>query len=301
MEKFYSPRWRSQFVTIGATTHIPLPSQYFANNEIWDWHLKHLVVVGTADLDAAGDYTNAIGGVARRLRFKVGTSQKGPINVVPSNGQAMFGPDRTYLVHSNDLNIGAAFRFDPKYPYYLPADSGIGALVRNEGSASIQNLGCLFLGHEKPEDAAPGIVGDRNPVHFGSYTTMNLQTGNQEPLEGADLFNDGENDAELTDMILQGFAMSAGEVSVDTWDQVHWRINPTTGPQWMPDPDPIPVGCLCPFNRGIQDPSDVGPRAYAFPPGTILKPRQRISVEAYNYAADDQEFHICLFGYLEVT
>lgn len=297
MEKFYSPRWLHQFVTIGATSHLPIPSRFFANNEIWDWHLVYLAIVGTATTDETGDYSNALGGVARRLRFNVGISQQGDINIVPSNGQAMFGPDRSYIVHSNDLNVGAAHIFDPTRPYRLPPDTGIGAVVRNDSATNIDNLGCLFMAYEEPE----GEGGPRNPVHIGGYAIEELQPGNQYTFDDADLFNDGEHPAIFTDMVLQGFAINEAQASFNTWDQVSWRVNPSTGPNWMPNPQPIPVGCLCPFNRGIADVFDVSPRAYAFPRDTVMHPRQRLSVEAFNYSASAQEFHLCLFGYLEVT
>jgi len=298
-EKFFSPRWLHQSVEIGATSHRPVPSAFFANNEVWNWHLVYLAIVGTAALDEAGNYSHALGGVARRLRLNIGMSQMGDINVVPSNGHAMFGPNESYLVHSNDLNIGAALRFDPKYPYQLPPDTGIAARVRNDNlTYNIDNLGCLFMGFDEPAGFGEG---PRNPVHIGARAIEELQPGGDFTFDDADLFNDGEHPATLTDMVLQGFALNEQNVSNNTWDQVSWLLNPSTGPEWMPNDQPIPVGCLCPFNRGILDANDVGPRAYVFPEETIMKPRQRISIEAFNYSASEQIFEVCLFGYLEVA
>ena len=205
MEKFYSPRWLHEYVNIGAGIDVRGPSQYFANNEIWDWHLVYLSVVGTAETTTS-PYSSTLGGVARRMRFKVGISQQGDINLVESNGHAMFGPDRSYIVHSNDLNAGAAFRFDPEKPYRLPPDSGIGGIVKNNDETyNIDNLGCLFMGYEEPD--GPG--GLRNPVHFGGFGYDELQPGTDGILDHADLFNDGRHSATLTDMVLQGFALNS--------------------------------------------------------------------------------------------
>jgi len=304
MKKFYSPRWRNQFCKITATTRVSLPSQFFANNEIWDWHLSHLVLVGDAVVHGTGHFTTVQGGVARRLRLQVGISQKGDINLVSSNGQAMFGPSGSLIQHSNVLNVGAAFKFDSEFPYELPKDTGLGVVVRNDGPGSIANLGALFMGYREAGDEALEVEtkATRNPVHIGGYTDKNLQSGNQDALDSADLYNRGDREAVLTDMVLHGFILNAGQDGTDNaWSKVSYRINPTTGPLWMPDPAPIPVGCLCPFNRAPYDAYDQGPRAYVFPPGTKLEPRQRLSVEITNISEEDQEVHVCLFGHLEVT
>ena len=295
-EKYYSPRWLHQHAVVAAGGTVVLPSQLFANNEVYDWELVFLSIVGTAALDGSGDFQTALGGVARRLRFNVGMSQMGDINLVRSNGHAMLGPDRSYIVHSNTLNAGAWFGFDPHRPYLLPPDTGIAAIVRNDSATNIDNLGCLFMGYEQPD--GPG--GPRNPVHVAGHAIPEVQPGTQYTMEHADMWNDGEHPAIFTDMVLQGFLINEDETCFDTYDQVVWRINPTTGVQWMPNPILIPVGCICPFNRALFDADDEGPRAYVFPEDTVMRPRQRLSVEVENISLSDQEFDICLFGYLEV-
>jgi hypothetical protein len=273
------------------------PSTYFANNEVWNWELVFLSFVGTANLSAVGTYTTAYGGVGRRLTFNVGMSQMGDINLVRSGGHAMFGPDRPYIVHSNDINAGAWFGFDPKRPYSLPPDSGIAATVRNDNPTyNIDNLGLLLTGYEQPD----GARGPRNPVHLGGHARAELTPGTDYVIDHPDMYNDGQHPCTLTDMILNGFFLNEQSVDYDTLDQVSWRVNPSTGPLWMPDPAPIPVGCIAPFNRSLFDIHDEGPRAYVFPEGTILRPRQRLSVEVLNRDAE-QAIGVCLFGYLEVT
>lgn len=287
------PRWLYQPVTIDATSELNAPSTFFQNLEVWDWHLCFLSFVGTAALDGAGDYTNVLGGVGRRLRFNVGISQLGDVNIVYSSGQAMFGPDRPYLVHSNDLNSGALFTFDPGRPVIMPPDIGLLAEVQNQGDENIDNLGLLVTATEE-------VNGYTNPVHFASHAPAELAPGDDYTLDHPDLFNNGENDAVLRDMILNGFLKNEDNTQVDTFDDVWWRVNPSGGVQWMPDPSLIPVGCIAPFNRALFDPSDVGPRAYGFTEYTKLKPRQRLSVEIQNHSASEQTVHLCLFGYLEV-
>jgi len=83
-----------------------------------------------------------------------------------------------------------------------------------------------------------------------------------------------------------------------------WRINPNNDIPWMPQDEPIPVGNLAPFNRANRDWWDQGPNAYIFPQGTMLEPRQRLTIElqsATPLEPDTEEtLTICMFGLLEV-
>ena len=294
MGHYYAPRWLHEHVEVAGQSISEVPATAaFANREIYNWELRWLSLTGRVDVDATGDFTSALGGVARRLRINAGISQQGDINLVRSNAQAMIGPERVHLNHDDLVNSGIVFEFDPERPVILPADTGMICKVKNKHTAVVGRPAIMFYGFTK--EAAH----HRNPVHLAGSGPADLAVEAQKTLDQADLFNDGEHEVIFSDMIVDALSKDTAGTHYPPLDRLHWNINPSTGVSWMPNPLPIPAGCIAPFNRTV-DTTDQGPRVYTFPPDTILRPKQRLSLEFQNLALDTQEFDIALFGYLEV-
>jgi hypothetical protein len=125
-------------------------------------------------------------------------------------------------------------------------------------------------------------------------------------LQNADLVNDGETDMLITQMLLQSGQLTdyvadpGGTIFLPELNSFSWRVNPSTGTQWMPRPGPIPVGCLAPFSRGMYDWDDEGPRVYTFPDEAVLKPNQRVGMKIRSLSSKSQVVDVCVFGMLEV-
>jgi len=294
VHKYYSPRWQHAHLSLGAEQTVMLNPGDFTNEEPWDWHLCWLSIAGTPLVVAGGDWSTLQGGVTRRLSIQVGMSQTGPINVVNSNGQGMFGPVRDIMVAGDGRDVGAQFNF-PK-AYRLPRDAGFDIDVQNDSGTVLQFTAAGFSGFELPY----GPKGIRRPVYFGSNLDAPLADGAAAVMAGADLQNDGDNTAYITQMIL---GSAAGDNNGDpNLVGTSWRVNPTSGIFWMdPARAPIPAGCIAPFNQSSDDFLDEGPRAYRFPKGTILNPHRQLQISITELSVAAQEVDVCLFGLVEVS
>ena len=296
MHKYYSPRWQHAHITLGASQRaFMLDPNDFTNEEMWDWHLSWISIAGTPQAAAGGtDWDTVQGGVARRVNLEIGMSQTGPINVVAANGTGICAPVRDIMVGGDDRDIGVQFNF-PK-AFRLPGNTGIEALVQNTAGSALGYPAIGFRGFEIPDRETR----QKRPVFFGAYGSSALGIGVAQTLQGADLMNDGENTAYLTQMIL---GSAGGELNADpNLVSTSWRINPTSGIHWM-DPlrAPIPAGSIAPFNQLSDDYLDTGPRAYRFPKGTILHPHRQMFISLTERSNLDQEVDICLFGMVEVS
>jgi hypothetical protein len=146
--------------------------------------------------------------------------------------------------------------------------------------------------------------------YIKSDTTASLGIGAKSIIRHADMFNNGRSAMKLYEMMLTAGTLRAVSDSEThyattykyrTLNEVAWRVNPSTGVQWMPDPNPIPVGNIAPFNRAFWDFQDEGPRAYIFPPNTVLEPKQRLGIKVVNMSESAQTIDVCVFGLLEVS
>jgi len=89
-ETKFVPRWLPQRVTIPAGATRPLPASGFANTELWPWRLHWMSVTGVPKLETDEDPRRAyMGGVASRLTWQLGISQKGDINLRTLTTDAM--------------------------------------------------------------------------------------------------------------------------------------------------------------------------------------------------------------------
>jgi hypothetical protein len=300
----FTPRWLHKTVTIDTSGEFRVPSTNFANRDPWDWQLKFLSVVGTTTADGtAGDYyfNNINGGVARRLLWNIGYSQKGDINLDPAPTDTVLGCNwRQRQCYSA---FDSALRFDFPIPFPVPPDTGINAEVRFDLQASDD-----ILGNEWPGLVLNGyhkIMGKKVPAQLAGHYDGNIGLGVTMALEDSDLWNDGEHDLYVTQMLLQpGQLTTYQEDSYTLYlpqlNGLSWRVNPSTGTPWMPRAEPIPSGNIAPFNRSMYDWNDESPRVYTFPPETRLRPDQRLGIKLQNLSSTDQVIDICLFGIMEV-
>lgn len=297
MRRYWSPRWLyKNGVVIGGTSEEDLPSPYFRNISPYPFEVQWMSITGPNLNDDEGDFSTSLGGAARRLRFSLGFTHRPEVNLAFLSGTCLMAHAQAPRRHFGYYDIGAALKLDR--PYVLAADSGFTAKVYNYGLMDrVDRLSLLINGYKEPE----GSLGPRNPCHFGAVSPPSVAVGAQIGLDNGDLQNDGRTDATITEIILGAAQKNAKDSTAPGLFNSMWMINPTTGPLWMEEPDPIPVGNLCPFNRAIADADDDGPFAYRFPPGTIMEPRQRLDIDVRNLADTAQAINICLFGYLEVS
>jgi len=300
----YTPRWLHKTVTIESSSELRVDATNFANRDPWDWQLKFLSVVGTVTADdTAGtyDFDQIVGGVARRLKFNIGYSQKGDINLSPAMTDVVLGCNRRQRQCYSAFD--SALRFDFPIPFPIPPDTGINAEARFDLQASDS-----ILGNEYPALVLNGyhkIDGRMIPAQLAGHYDGLVPLGTTMALQDADLWNDGEHDLYVTQMLLQ-----PGQLTTYTEDDytqflpqlngMSWRVNPSTGTPWMPRPESIPAGNIAPYNRAMYDWYDESPRVYTFPEETRLRPDQRVGIKIENLSSSDQVVDICLFGIMEV-
>ena len=307
----YTPRWLHQRIKIPAGEFVRMDPGVFANTEMWPWALHWMSVTGTVVLDTGEpdyEYDQTVGGVARRLLFEVGHSQYGDINLVYGMTDAFLGSNEAQLNHWDVVDQACKFKFP--VPYSLAPDTGIIAEVQslNSSAIAIWNPGIIINGYHEHTKSP------RETAMLGGYikstTTKYLANNATAKIRYADMFNDGRTPMKLYEMMLTPGAFRCSVDSQTRYttlykyqalNELAWRINPSSGVPWMPRPAPIPVGNIAPFNRGIWDFNDVGPRSYMFPPNTVLEPKQRLGVKVGNMSASDQTIDVCVFGLLEVS
>ena len=308
----FTPRWLHKKVTVsGDIDNIPslvLPAETFANQEIWNWHLKWISVTGVCAVTTAvtDPYEFGVihGGTPRRLKWNIGASQKGDINLDSITSDSLMGCN--HRQRQSYTQFDSAFVFDFPIPFPLPPDTGINAEVRlnfysyDDSLYEVGYPGISLMGYKKLGG------GHKRPALLAGHLPTGLSLGSNQPLENADLWNDGDSDLMITQMLIQPCQLNQN--GVDSRLTIYqpeanvltWRINPSSGTPWMPRSELIPAGNIAPFNRAFADWNDVGPRVYTLPPETILKPKQRLGLEIENLSEDDRELDICVFGMLEV-
>jgi len=292
-DKHFVPRWRYQRVEIPASETIEADPVVFSNTEVWPWDLRWLSLVGNPNLTlASAPYDTNVGGMANRLRLKMAISQWGSVNLVPVVAGAMM-PQRHSPLSMPDWMVGGS-RFGFDLPVILGDDENIVARVQNASdTTAYRDYSLVLNGTRNRED------GSKEPEQLSGIYQYNLEPGASDTLDDSDLYNDGESEILLHEMILD--ARSAIIVDNAYGNKARWRINPATGIQWMDYPELIPEGNICPFNRPGFAEWDEGPRAYEFPKGTIMKRRQRMTLKITNLSDVVQTADIALFGYLEVS
>ena len=302
----YVPRWLHARVTVQENLAIDLlDAGLFANTDLWPMQLHWLSLTGTVVQEPSGDYANAVGGVARRLFFEVGMSQKGDTSANMALADVLFSPAERAMQHHGPYDYGVKFKFPT--PVDLPPDSGLVVEMQNHlapGIDIVWNPGILVNGYKET------VTGEREAVQLMGFVKSvdgaPIEQNTTAVIRSADLFNDGRETMKLYEMMLtpaQLHYTRANNVTkrLPQLNQISWRINPTSGPAWMPRPLPIPAGNIAPFNRAMFDMNDEAPRAYVFPEKTMLRPKQRVSIKVGNISATmPQTFDLCLFGMLEV-
>jgi hypothetical protein len=274
--------------------------------------LYWLSLTGQALVESeAGDYgfNNTSGGVGRRLYLEVGISQKSDSAINYAYTGALMSHNERIYQHEGPFDFGLRVAFPTLVD--LPPDTGIIADMQSNFNESVQggtyyvwNPGLLINGFfEGPE-------GSRRPSQLAGFVASDnvvpITAGTKVGIHNADLFNDGKETIKMHEMVLTTsqliYAETAGTVfSAPELERVSWRVNPTSGPEWMPQSEPIPAGNIAPFNRGANDLTDRGPKAYVFPDGIRLNPRQRVGIKVGNLSSTKtQTFDLCLFGLMEV-
>jgi hypothetical protein len=296
----YTPRWIHHEIQIPANTTVRVDPGWFANTEIWDWELHWLSVTGNVVLEegAAAPWNDTSGGVARTLRWEIGITQYSDINLVALGGQALFGQYKDVHQLDNIQKVGLQFRFPVHFP--LAPDSGLVASAQNVFDEADSNLTLTLNGYHI-DGVWPNGDQKRRPAQLAGRTSgLNPQA--QTDLQSSDLFNRGDVDMYLYEMMLDALTMPLDlDEDLPACNNVAWRINPSTGVQWMPNALPIPAGNIAPYNRAPRDYLDLGPRVYEFPPDIVLKPRQRLGQRITNLTGALQTIDVCLFGTLKVV
>jgi hypothetical protein len=237
------------------------------------------------------------GGLSRRLRVQLAISQWSSIDLVPMT----FGAWAPHLTHPQSLVdfVGGGQRFSfSQAPVILGPDESIIAKVQNLFGEKTRPWSLVFNGWRLRED------GSKQPEQLAGIYQDSLADGASDVMDSSDLYNDGETDLYLHEMILCSAPPNGGKDS-QFGKKAAWRINPATGVQWMDRPEMIPEGNICPFNRPGFDPGgagtfDAGPRAYAFPSNTVLRRRQRVLIRVENLSDVPQVADFALHGPLEV-
>lgn len=291
------PRWLWQEVKIPQSGEIVIDPSTFANNTTYPMRLHWLSICGNAALSGA-PYDNASGGVTRRMNVEVGITGYSDINLVPMVGTAFFCAKR---YRQKDF-WGFAGGQSPAEIYLpralrIPRDSGLVVDVQN-----IEDLTTIPALYE-PSIVAHGYY-DRSklPGFLAGRMQEDILVGGPLRFNSSDLLNRGREDFIITSISVDTHTYTGDIETGITKPQltnVAWRINPATGIQWMPQPGPIPLGCIAPFTR-VYDQSDEGPKAYEFPKQIVLAPRQRLGVKFTDLSTSAQTVYVCLHGELEV-
>lgn len=292
MTGVWTPQWLYRHITIDAGETIRLSPGAFMNNEAWPLYLKWLSLAGIVTEDDQGEFADTYGGIARRLQFEFSMTQKGDINTLFANAQTLFADQQGIMFSQSS-------RYDFSPPFPLGPEEGMVAEVVNIAPVSDINRPAIMFTGRRKEREFDGFV----PAHLGAGYTSIVRKHNSHTLDSIDLYNNGENTLWLQQMILDaGDFTEAGDVSLQKADKfrVAWRVNPNGGVQWMPNPDPIPVGNLAPMSSYVVDYYDLGPNIWVFPKGSALRPRQRLGVEVKNLSDKTQQFGLCLHGIMEV-
>jgi hypothetical protein len=264
--------------------------------------LHWLSLTGDVSIPSGDDDSAKTGGVARRLAWELGLSQQGEINQVAARTDALFSNNSFKIQKYSCFDDGV--RFDFPNEYELAPDSGLVVeAASNDASSVFYNPSILF---NALRDEGRGSF---EPAQIMGVYEGNLTYPSSIAFESSDLFNSGRNTAYLKELVLKPGQLSVDETTTaksafnPSLTKTKWRINPNNDIPWMPQSDLIPVGNIAPFNRGIRDQWDEGPRAYVFPTGTKLAPRQRLTIRITSTIADegDQTITLGMFSLLEVT
>lgn len=284
----WTPRWRHQKLSVDQSSTIrPRPS-LFSNDSPWNWHLKWLSLAGVP-VTAAAPFDDTQAPIGRRFEIEISITQKSDVNYARANVGTIFAG------HTVPYQGSATYFFNPIVE--IPPDTGIVAEISFADPTSERTL-------INPAIVFNGTRLERNlgvrPAQLASYEDVNLGYQEAVTFGEQELFNNGEEPLYLHNMVLPG-ALEGGS-NLDYYiSQTLIRINPTTGVPWMPDNSMIPIGCVCPHSSYSNPAAPAGAEYYKFPQGTILRPRQKLSVELENLTAAAQpNVNFCLHGYLEV-
>lgn len=295
MGSVWTPQWLYRHITIDADETIRLDPGAFMNNQPWPLHLKWMSLTGVPVLDDSGDFDDTEGGITRRLQFEFSMTQKGDVNAEWCNGHTIFGDSQPAI-----YGRSSRYDFSPAFP--LGPEEGIIAEYTNLDQADgldCQSPGLMFIGVRK-ERKFTGFV----PTHLGAHYHNTVGLNDSVTMPSTDLYNNGEETIFLKQMLLGSHNVLQASIStyleIVSKAKAAWRVNPNAGVEWMPNPQPIPVGNLAPFSIHALDFDGYGPTVWVFPKGASLRPRQRFGVKVRNISESTQQFGLCLHGLMEV-
>lgn len=294
----FVPRWLWQEIKVPQSGEVILDASNFANTTPYPMRLHWISITGNVAL-AGAPYDNASGGVMRRLNVELGITGYSDINLVPFVGTAYFAArhhiQKDYLP-ANGVSP-CANMFIPR-AIRVPQDGGLVVEVENieDRSADLTLYKPSIIAHGyKDESRIPGFLAGRLNENI-------TNDGGKKVIDATDLLNKGREDFIITDISLDTKCSNKIDETTTQYSQmtnVAWRVNPLSGIQWMPNPNPIPVGNICPFTRQY-DQADEGPQVYDVPENTVLQPRQRLSIKLTEVSAAAQSINVCIHGELEV-
>jgi len=303
------PRWLWQEVAIPQSGEVIVDPSNFANTTPYPMRLHWLSICGKAAVSGA-PYDELSGGVTRRFNVEVGITGYSDVNLVPMVGSAFFCARRVIQKDYNGAGSAAhsANVFIPR-ALRIPKDGGLVVEIQNISNPDDYTVAKSVYGGYLPifqpsivaqgyhdESKIPGFLAGRIPE--------TLLGGGPQRFNCSDLLNQGREDFIITSVNVDSTTATPGYLDVQaeevpTLNKTAWRINPVTGIQWMPQPDPIPTGCIAPFTR-TYDANDEGPKVYEFPKNVVLTPRQRLGVKFTDQSSSAQTIYVCLHGELEV-
>lgn len=310
--KKYVPRWLySRKLTVPGTDYVEVDSTIFRNDTIWPMKLEWMSVIST------GANMPQWGGAAHRMAIEMSISGKGPMFPTPESMSALFTPMQCPRLKLN-YSMAPGLNFDFNQNVVIPPNTGIVAEMFNRNTtptiipppAKINGIvEPIPGGWFNPSIVFKGIIDDphsegKDPVMLADRWPFYVGPEDSKVLRGAGLRNNGLKNVRLKHMSLSS-GSSWGHDTEPPMDALaysllEWRVNPTTGVQWMPDPSTIPVGAIAPYNRCFFDMQNIGPRVMEFADNIYMNPTQQLELGIYSDYEEDVSLGLCLFGYMEV-
>jgi hypothetical protein len=276
----------------------------FDNETVWRWRLHSLSFTNPVNDTMPKDYE--YDGWARSLIVEIGKTGCADQNIVEGSLSNITANQYKLRQKYGGVCMGVDMRLPS--PYKLPRDTGFEVKVQNLHKDYPILVPPTIIFRGRREDGEPIILAGEGsrPNAAGIAIAPNTV----QAIKSADLFNKGRREVWIDRIILKDIdayyhleePAVAARSTKGTW--IGWMINPTTGTQWMPVDQPIPVGNLAPM--GWRNPpntltfTNLGPRSYYFPPLTYLYPRQRLGIRWGNTLTSPLGVHVCLQVEMEV-
>ena len=306
------PRWIWKQVEIPASGEAFIDPSDFANTSAYPMRLHWVSVCGKV---ATGDapYNVVDGGPLRRMDVELGVTGYSDVNLVPSVGLSLFCSGHYTQKYARLAQYDHGVNLELPRPIRIPKDGGLVVEVQNTYN-DVLTYGQFTV---NPIMRRPTLVGlgyyeeSRIPGILAGSLKEDLPRYAKTLINSSDLLNRGREAFILTnlsvdsgsavylDFVFEEQSFIIAGLTVNHMTNIAWRVNPVSGVEWMPQNDPIPVGCLAPNTR-VRDTDDEGPKCYNFSRNVVLMPRQRFGLKMTDVSGVAQTVNVCLHGELEV-